>query len=91
MPDTCQNFIKLVSIWADFQKFTKLVYVTTPGASDSTKKMNTFEANLTHVGLCILIQEGGADDWSFLLLTSPVAMGYTTRGWTAVADRKSVV
>ena len=50
--------------------------------------MNTlgkFFVGLTQIGLWILIQEGGADDWSFLLLTSPVAMGYTTRGWTAVA------
>ena len=49
MPDTCQNFIKLVYVHVYGQtskKITKLVYVyvTTPGASDSTKKMNTFEA-----------------------------------------------
>ena len=47
--------------------------------------MNTFVAKLTHVGLSIPIQEGGAMDWNFLLLTNPVAVTQTTRKWTAVA------
>ena len=60
-------------------------YVATPGASGSTKNMNTFVATLTHVGLCFLIQEGGAGDWNLLHLASPVAVGQTTGEWTAVA------
>ena len=47
--------------------------------------MNTFVAKLTHVGLSIPIQEGGAMDWNFLHLTTPVAVWQTTRKWTAVA------
>ena len=58
---------------------------TIPGGSDSTKNMSTFAAKLTHVGLSIPIQEGGAMDWNFLHLTSPVAVWQTTRKWTAVA------
>ena len=58
---------------------------TIPGASGCIKKVNTFKAKLTQVGLFILIQEGGAEDWNLLHLTSPAAVRHSTGGWTAVA------